>query len=464
LAHNERERDQERDWEKEKEKQKEKEKAKGKEKEKKNHFNRSDSFSVHCTEEENEEPFNDEAVETSQLEHHHESDSAHVPLISSTCDPLANKIESVLKTLRGKTEVASVDKRIQVIQKPSPGCRIFHSTEQMQAEFLMICRKSTMQRHTIDELLRFMERHSIGSQLEEMPSNVSQLDSFERDHMPYSGLYKFADDSSGTCMFFTDLLFLIGCMLSDNLIYSQLHFAYEESDVIAHPCNTEGWRFYDAIRNELEDEQKLNYKLLCPVIFADEYEKTRFRHDKIYAIYMTLANLPTTLLNSTEHKYVLALVPHQFPITMAFQHAVVQPLQRLERGCAIQLHRHGLIWACGSLFMLSGHNPGQAEVCEMTGVLGAHPSRWTYATKLQLGTTNQQDLQIRSADEDLKTINWSLTKYKKRSKDTTGQPTRTMAEAGLKGKSPLWDLVWFSAHFYDHLAACYMHFYSLSST
>jgi len=291
----------------------------------------------------------------------------------------------IAKTVLSKTKRPCWDfKKVHEICPPSWGTMDTDETD--AATLLMWMRKWNIEKGAMQELLQLPMMSSFPF------DSVHKLLCFEGELFPYSGLYYVLSDNNNKNsqrFYFTNLIHILGCLLSNPTLVDSMVFNYESSDTISHPNNSQLWKKYSAISSALSHLKGRVYTLLCPVVFVDEYEKNTTRGDKIYAIYFTLGNLPQHILRTTQYKFVLGLVPPDFPIEKAIKYAVVQPLQQLERGIRLPC-RPPLpsLNVCGSLFLLCGDHPGQAKIGGQTGPCSEYPSRWSYASKAQLATTS----------------------------------------------------------------------------
>jgi hypothetical protein len=116
---------------------------------------------------------------------------------------------------------------------------------------------------------------------------------------------------------------LAGLMLTNQQLASSFVTSYVESDIISHPCHGEGWKIYEGYKIALEKRLGRKFELLTPIFFIDEYKKHRFRSGKVWGIYFTLGNLPAHLLNSTQYKYLLCLVPSTADLDLAVRQVIV---------------------------------------------------------------------------------------------------------------------------------------------
>jgi hypothetical protein len=152
------------------------------------------------------------------------------------------------------------------------------------------------------------------------------------------------------------MLSIISLLLDDPALLRAMHFRFEDSPVISHPCNTQGWKEYEEYARRLGSQSGKGYLMLAPAVFIDGFRPNNSRPDvELNGIYFTLFNLPTRLLEkATRYRFPLALVPAGCDLRAVLQHVVVDPLRKLEQGMQLHRRRLGPIDVCGSLFALLG--------------------------------------------------------------------------------------------------------------
>lgn len=251
-----------------------------------------------------------------------------------------------------------------------------------------------------------------------------------------------------------DLLNVLALMLRNDTLRASMVFEHQESDVIAHPCNTEGWRVFQQHRDRLSHAKGVLMQLLAIVVWLDGYEQHK-KHQLI-AVWMTLANLPMQVLESTSHKYLLALLPSCTDLCDALNTIIVQPLQKLERGQVLGEGGSNGIPVCGSLFALLGDHPGISEAMSLGGALREFPSHHSLASSAELNVTRlHQQAQMPPLRDSAAT----LQRLNDLDDPTTTQSERRkeLAKLGLIGRSCLWDLLWVQQDIFDRLGCCYLH-------
>jgi hypothetical protein len=147
---------------------------------------------------------------------------------------------------------------------------------------------------------------------------------------------------------------MLSLILDDEQTLREMHFQYEESPVISHPCQCDGWQEMAEHAHKLSQTQGKNFLPLMIGVFVDGFHPENFRPDEMVGVYWTLFNFPAKMLNCTRHRYPLALVPANCDINTVLKHAVVEPLKKLEQGLELHRARLGNIHLCGSLYALLG--------------------------------------------------------------------------------------------------------------
>jgi hypothetical protein len=216
--------------------------------------------------------------------------------------------------------------------------------------------------------------------------------------------------------YFLRLLPILSLILDVPGLVEKMHFLYQESPVITHPCNTDGWKEMADYATQLRRAEGKDYLLILPAVFVDGFKPNNFRPDQLIGVYFTLVNFPTDIMNSTAYRFPLAFVPAGADINVVIHHAVVKPLRKLEKGTRLSRTRLGDIYVCGSLFALIGivmqnisftspnlqigDHPGLADVVGIVGPKGKVPSRHSLAQKHQLSLTGTFPLSSIFIDTD----------------------------------------------------------------
>lgn len=193
-------------------------------------------------------------------------------------------------------------------------------------------------------------------------------------------------------------------LLEDPLIAPRLIFDYVESDVISHPCNSASWKEYQDYKDQVDIANNCVHRLLMLRFFIDEYKQHRHRNNKVLGIYFSLANLPADLLQDSAFMYLLCLVPTKADMDNALEQVIVRRARQLERGVRVQVNGTDMP-VVGSVDIICGDHPGQAEVSGLIGPRAFHPSRYSLAGKDELNITRFDDIPLPTRRQSLPTYN-----------------------------------------------------------
>jgi hypothetical protein len=163
-------------------------------------------------------------------------------------------------------------------------------------------RKHQLTATAMEDLLQMMRDDF---ELSSVPQSLYKLKQDEAKRFPPFTQYTFKDPITKMLLPTLDFLEITQRLLSDPLLFGQMTFDYNPSKVIEHPSNSIGWRQYSTFLELLDNHRQKKHLLLTPTFFLDEYKQLSHRNRKVMGIYFTLANLPKTVLNSTNHKYLL---------------------------------------------------------------------------------------------------------------------------------------------------------------
>ena len=228
---------------------------------------------------------------------------------------------------------------------------------------------------------------------------------------------------------------------------------------IEHPSNAKGWKEYEKLKMKLEAvNQDKKYKLLCPMIYIDEFQSQKNRKKKVYGIYLLLGNLPRNdLIQNKYYRCLLGLIPSDVDIDLFIKKVVTEPLKALEAGLTVELKNGEKIDVCGSLFALLGDSPGLSSFMQLRGMRANCASRYTYSLKEFLSASYGKMPRKRKG-KDIKLLQELLSRIKNRSLKEGDICKALLIRLGYKQQlSSLWDLLWFSQDPWKRLGICYLH-------
>lgn len=193
----------------------------------------------------------------------------------------------------------------------------------------------------------------------------------------------------GVDFWYRDVNELLGVII--NKYPDKLLWDYDPNNgVIAHPFNTKGAKIFARRRDELTDQRgrpRGSIKMLAPVSVIDGYKQYRRRDSEVVGIYLSLANLIESALDSSDHIYLVSVLPSGVDLFEAVRTILVQPLAALQKGLTFSYKSDEIVEVCGSLFALLGDHKGLAELAGIVSASSRCPSRYSYAWKDQLAQT-----------------------------------------------------------------------------
>jgi hypothetical protein len=255
-------------------------------------------------------------------------------------------------------------------------------------------------------------------------------------------------------VFFADIIELIAMIFGNSVLKESLITKYRggENQIIEHPADTIGWLHLQSKCDLLSLAHRKQYILVPVILMIDGYSKQGTLKQGSIAIFMTIANLPSSVLRSSQHKYLISLLPLNAHLNNALKTIVVEPLRRLERGCTIHVGLGESLNICGSLYCLVGDHPGQAAVLGLVGPRGLYPCRHCLVKDDELHLLPQDGFS--APQRDPVTTKHNLDEYKSLSRSTR---EKLLREQGLRHYSALFELRWIQQDLFERVGICYLH-------